>query len=128
MTIKESDDYTQLVIDKLKLQIARVSGFNYTVDNFIGLSTVYGVLSICYYVYNCSLVDDSAYDKLCVYLYDNYEQAISEGASVSILDKECLAAGTGCHLSRWQYLTGYAMYLPYYAALLSEESNQHYTL
>lgn len=67
--------------------------------NLIHLCTVYGVLSVAYYGLDKSYVSDGAYDDLCKYLLNNYQQCLDAQVHTGIIDVEMLQAGSGYHLS-----------------------------
>lgn len=112
------DNYDAQVIDRVKFNIAKVQAHKFSEVSLVGLSTVYGVLSVAYYTKAISLVGDTCYDYLCDYLYQHYDEALQQGASPVVLSKESLAAGTGMHLERVHDLTGYASYIHYITNLI----------
>jgi len=67
-------------------------------DSFhpITLHTLYLLTSICYYHFHSSFIPDQLFDKLCVYILDNYEEfKVVVRHPEKTLSKESLQAGTG---------------------------------
>lgn len=64
--------------------------------NPIQLHTLYLLTSICYYKFHSSFMPDQLFDKLCVYMLENYEEFKSVVRyPEKTLSKESLRAGTG---------------------------------
>jgi hypothetical protein len=86
------------VARRVEKTIRQVEAREFT-ETLIHLATVYGVLSAAYYSEGRSLVSDGAYDALCGYLLEHYDETIAQGTYGTILKREMLEAGSGYHFA-----------------------------
>lgn len=65
------------------------------------LAPKYLIFSFAYYILAVSFIDDSLYDAICHYLYENYDELA--GGWKKYIDKDALGAGTAFHLAEKDY-------------------------